>query len=96
MSTGRAGGEGWTLDVRDPRHWEGWRTVATKPSAESCKTYARHKHWTGGQGVPSFRIFDPLGRLWKRSRGTGTGLRMVWHWGDFETREQLAAQENEG
>jgi hypothetical protein len=83
----------WTLDVRDPREWEGWRTVATKPSAEACKTYARQKHWVGGQGIPSFRIFDPLGRLLYYSEGLGDGRRMSWPWANFETREQLAAQE---
>ena len=96
MSMGRVADATWTLDVKDPREWEGWRTVAAKPSAEACKVFARHKHWVGGQGIPSFRIFDPMGRLWKRSRGTGTGRRMVWHWGNFETREQLASKESEG
>lgn len=88
MSIGRLADAAWSLDVKDPREWEGWRTVARKPSADACKTFARHRHFHGGQGVPSFRIYDPMGRLFLTD--SGRGHRMAWKDGGLYSRERMA------
>ena len=83
----------WELDISrdDGKTYE---TVARKPSAEACKTYARSLHRTPNGINPGiiYRLYARDGYMLQYLSYDNQSWRMIWGPGNLQPRESQQGQ----